>query len=163
MSQVTHAVTMRAPMREHIPSLSTCWTTFWKIVKQVTWQSLLNMQHVFELWILLIFITEIIKTYIIFHHFNFLFLHKLSLETNNLHFRKAFRSLCSCLVKKKNRYDRIYIALNTSKQNHYDNRVAMLLAARYCTRVRWTDYLTPRCTHKRRLFLMSSVLSVCKD
>ena len=28
----------------------------------------------------------------------FYFLHKLSLETNNLHFRKAFRSLGSCLV-----------------------------------------------------------------
>ena len=33
-------------------------------------------------------------------HFNFLFLHKLSLETNNLYFRKAFRSLCSCRVKR---------------------------------------------------------------
>ena len=28
----------------------------------------------------------------------FYFLHKLFLETNNLHFRKAFRSLDSCLV-----------------------------------------------------------------
>ena len=35
-----------------------------------------------------------------FYHFNFLFVHKLSLETNNLHFRKAFRSLYSCLVKR---------------------------------------------------------------
>ena len=31
-------------------------------------------------------------------HFNYLYLHKLSLETNNLNFRKAFRSLGSCLV-----------------------------------------------------------------
>ena len=30
----------------------------------------------------------------------FYFLHKLSLETNNLHFRKDFRRLYSCLVKR---------------------------------------------------------------
>ena len=55
-------------------------------------------------------------------HFNYLYLHKLSLETNNLHFRKAFRSLDSCLVKRVGVGVGTFI-VNVTLNTHYNTHL----------------------------------------